>query len=468
MKPLSELPLSIFCLKVLTQGGLTAHDRKYKSSTPLTIRCPMFITCQKEMDFGEDHNAAMNVRLRKFHFKTLRSPPVAGAMTFLKEHAMDCIVWASSKAVTPVDELPPPVPEMVRDDSTFYDEERERIRNFTMDDSDSGDAMVDEVSRETPARNQESGEESEGTSDDDYTSSYAKGWERSYEEIVRLREQQPRNSLRRRQLDLLGAGVKQFREDCDRRADQAREQFLQETKARWIALGMMQEEDADLLHSVDGPYHPNIEKTREEYFAKKKAEEERQLEEKARAHYRDGWVLEKEKELQDLQKQEDAATDPETKRALHYIIGVAVDALKARFQREEIRGLQKYVLLERRRKAVQLKWCSDEQAEFIRSIWCPLPFPSEALQDDEPSGRRASASQPRSQPNNTDEDDRDLYITQVPGWEVSHTEFERTRRVHEGSQQGKKRAHPADKVQPGSSSKRKATNTILNYFSSQS
>ena len=74
-------------------------------------------------------------------------------------------------------------------------------------------------------------------------------------------------------------------------------------------------------------------------------------------------MLGKEEELQDLQKQEDAATDPDTKRALQCIIEVAVDALKARFQREEVRGLQKYVLLDIRRKAVQLKWCSEEQAE---------------------------------------------------------------------------------------------------------
>ena len=96
-----------------------------------------------------------------------------------------------------------------------------------MDDSDSDDAMVDEESQETPARNQESGEESEEMSDNADSSSYAKGWERSYEEISRLREQQPRNSLKRRQLELLGAGVTQFREDCDKRADLAREQFLE-------------------------------------------------------------------------------------------------------------------------------------------------------------------------------------------------------------------------------------------------
>ena len=435
----------------------------------------MFITCQEEMDFGEDHNAAMNVRLRKFHFKTLRSLPVAGAMEFLKEHAMDCIVWASNMAVTPVDELPPPVPETARSHDTFDDEERERIRNLTMDDSDSGDAMVGEVSRETPAQIRESGEESEGTDDDDCCSSYTKGLENNYEEIARLSELQPRNSLKRRQLELIGAGVKQFREDCDRRANLASEQFLKETKARWITLGMIREEDSDLLQSVDGPYHPNIERSREQYFAKKRAEEERQLVEKARVYYQDEWVLGKEKEMQDLQKQEDAATDSETKRALQYMIEVAVDALKSRFEREEIPGLKQQVLQERQRKAVQRKWCSDEQAKSIRSIWCPLPFPNDVLHDDrseisepfEPSGRRASTSQPRDQPDIDDEDDQDLFITPIASWEISHTSFEKTRRVHQGSQRGKKRPRSAEKVQHGSTGKRKVTNTILNYFSSQ-
>ena len=237
----------------------------------------------------------------------------------------------------------------------------------------------------------------------------------------------------------------------------------------------MREEDADLLQSVDGPYHPNIERSREQYFANKKAEEERQLAEKARVYYKDEWVLGKEDELQDLQRQEDAATDPDTKRALQYVIEVAVDALKSRFQREDVPGLKQLVLIEGQRKAVQLNWCSEEQAEFITSIWCPLPFPSDVLQNDrkeisepfQPSGSRSGASQPQSQlKNNDDEDDQDLFITPVASWEISHTAFERTRRAHEGSQRGKKRARQADKVQR-QSRKRKATNTILNYFSSQ-
>lgn len=75
--------------KILTQGGLTARDRKYKKTIPAVIRCPMFITCQQKMDFGKEHNAAMDVRLRTFQFKSLKSPPVPGVQTFLKHHAMD-------------------------------------------------------------------------------------------------------------------------------------------------------------------------------------------------------------------------------------------------------------------------------------------------------------------------------------------------------------------------------------------
>ena len=48
--------------KILTQGGLTAHDRKYKTSSMAVIRCPMFITCQTDMDFGAEHNTAMDAR----------------------------------------------------------------------------------------------------------------------------------------------------------------------------------------------------------------------------------------------------------------------------------------------------------------------------------------------------------------------------------------------------------------------
>ena len=82
----------------------------------------MFIACQQAMDVGEEHNDPMDVRLRKFLFKTLKKPPVAGFQQFLKSLAMDCLVWASSLAKTPDDELPrlcqEPLPKMISSTKT--------------------------------------------------------------------------------------------------------------------------------------------------------------------------------------------------------------------------------------------------------------------------------------------------------------------------------------------------------------
>jgi len=41
------------------------------------------------------------------------------------------------------------------------------------------------------------------------------------------------------------------------------------------------------------------------------------------------------------------------------------------------------VLLERRRVAIELGWCSRDQAAKIQSIWCPLPYPREQESDED-------------------------------------------------------------------------------------
>ena len=123
--------------KVLTQGGLTAHDRKYRSSCQQEIRCPMFITCQTKMDFGEEHNAAMDARLRKFYFKNLNSRPVPGVQQSLHDSAMDCIVWASKVARTPDDELPPPMPGSAAKPNELDEGEKDRIKTMNLEDSES-------------------------------------------------------------------------------------------------------------------------------------------------------------------------------------------------------------------------------------------------------------------------------------------------------------------------------------------
>ena len=88
------------------------------------------------------------------------------------------------------------------------------------------------------------------------------------------------------------------------------------------------------------------------------------------------------------------------------MLDVTVEALKLRFQKEEVHGLSKVALLERRKKAVEMQWVSPSQADRINSIWCPLPYPCEEMEDDDegdlfmtpltaPNARGCSSSQKR-------------------------------------------------------------------------
>ena len=413
--------------KILSQGGLTAHDRKYQKTTPTVIRCSMFLTCQKELDFSEDNNAAMDVRLRKFYFRSLTAPPVAHVQQYLKDNAMDCLVWASREARTPNDELPPPVPGPSLGQNGIADDERERIRSFRLEDSESDSDASEDVEQSVSAEDSsEEGETEEGSG----TSSTG-GWEKTLEKITQLRNEQPCHSLKQRQLGLIAAGVRRAVHERDSEVERAQMRVLEETKQRWISLGMIKEQDAHLLVSVEGPYHPTIERSREEYFARKKEQDQRMLEEKARDYYRDDWVLDKEHELRQLQKQEDAATDDDVKRAQEYMIQLTVDALKSRFQRNEVPGLSKLVLLERRKRAVEMKWLSVKQAQQIHSIWSPLPYPCDDQEDES--------------------DDEELFITQStpPMARSQHSQVERSQQNRNSqkrrSQKGDDRTTPVPK-----------------------
>ena len=327
------------------------------------------------MDFGGEHNTAMDARLRKFFFRSLTSPCVAGVQEFLRANAMDCIIWACGLARTPEDELPPPMPGTSLQPEEIDEEEKNRIRTIQLDESES----EHEGSEQEESNTDTEVSAEEGEIEDTNSTCL----EKSLEKIASLREQQPCHSLKQRQLVLLATEVKRTVDERDSREECARLRVLEETKERWISLGMIREEDAHLLQSVNGPYHPNIERSREEYFTKKRQEDQRILEKKAREYFNDEWVMEKEKELRELQKKEDAAKDEQVKRALHYMMEVGVEALKLKFQKEEVSGLAKLVQLEWRRKAVEMKWVSPSQAQRIHSIWCPLPCPCEEMEDEE-------------------------------------------------------------------------------------
>ena len=86
--------------KILTQGGYAAHDVKYRNARAFINRCPMLITSQRKLDFGPADQPAMERRLRTYTFQGLPQPKKR-ASTWMKKHAMDCVVWAAKMAKAP-------------------------------------------------------------------------------------------------------------------------------------------------------------------------------------------------------------------------------------------------------------------------------------------------------------------------------------------------------------------------------
>ena len=77
--------------KILTQGGYTACDVKYKTAKSFINRCPMLLTAQKKLEFQPEDQPAT--------FKSLPKPRKKAA-EWLCRHRMECVVWASKQAST--------------------------------------------------------------------------------------------------------------------------------------------------------------------------------------------------------------------------------------------------------------------------------------------------------------------------------------------------------------------------------
>ena len=208
------------------------------------------------MDFGEQHNAAMDARLCKFYFKSLNTPPVSGVQQSLRETAMDCIVWGSRVARTPDDELPPPMPGSAAKPNEFDGKEINRIKTMDVDDNES-DQEAQIGQGQLVAADDDVSDEEDDQENSDVESTCSDGWEKRLETISELQDQQPYNSLRQRQLGLIEVGMKRATKERENDTRQAKERILVETRQRLISLGMIREEDAHLLETVESPYYPS-------------------------------------------------------------------------------------------------------------------------------------------------------------------------------------------------------------------
>lgn len=53
------------------------------------------------------------------------------------------------------------------------------------------------------------------------------------------------------------------------------------------------------------------------------------------------------------------------------------------FKRDELPGLSRLVIMERRKRAMERKWISRQQAEKVTSVWAPMPYPFDGQESDD-------------------------------------------------------------------------------------
>ena len=287
--------------KIICQGGFTSHDVKWKQAKGFHCRASMYITCQQEMDFGKAHNDAMNRRLHKYYFKSL--PHVdPEASHWLREHAMDCIVWAQKMAAT---DSSAALTERVlagRDDG-LESEDIQRI------------LFVSIVEDNLPECSTEGAEISSAREDEDQDTS-----------IVALRTALVQSSpswLRHRQLSHILENRLQEKE----RLKEQEEWRYQGRVEQLISRGVSSDHAALLPRNPEEPFPTPIREDLAVIEERKRKEELEKRKTRAKEVFESPWLRNTEKELKECVEVLQSSTDPDTRASMDALREVIQDKL---------------------------------------------------------------------------------------------------------------------------------------------
>lgn len=183
----------------------------------------------------------------------------------------------------------------------------------------------------------------------------------------------------------------------------------------------------------------------------KAIEEKTELEKrKAKDAFHRAWLRRTEIELHECVKKLQTSPDPTFRKSTQALLEVLQDKLKTHHTNLGTVGT-KEALEERRQTCIKLGLLREKHAHLVCSFFEALPSTEELGE---------SSTLPSQ-----DDDDKSLFITQVPSWKVSHIKFERTRLLPGPSQEGRKRTCPV--LSQPRKAKKPCTNQITNYFPSQ-
>ena len=398
--------------KIICQGGFTSHDVKWKKAQGFHCRTSMYITCQQEMDFGEAHNDAMNRRLNKYFFQSL--PHVEPeANQWLREHAMDCIVWAQKMAATcPTSTSTAKVSE----EDGLASEDIQQILTVSIAKENLPSCSSPESGTEQEPDNTEIASDSEGGSTDDST------YEDDLNKLRRELDKAKPDGIRHRQLSMLLKNA----ETHQRTATRAhREDRLAGRRRFLVDLGVASESqinrrvidpDEPLPSTLEQMERQAIEKREERIQAQKK----QQQQEKARQAFTNPWLVGMETEMAECNRRLEGTEDAEMQAVLMSLLEINSNKLRLFHQNQGTLGTQE-ALTERKKLCLERGLVEKSCVDCIRDVFSPLPV---IVQSASVSAESNSTSVPvlftppesekGAEDYDEEEDDDELCISQKP------------------------------------------------------
>lgn len=358
----------------------------------------MLITCQTPIHFGEDHNAAMDSRLRKYTFKALPNVDPA-AIVWLENHPMDCIHWAAMQTSG--------LPKSTRVDTTQSLagelEEREKTELFMFNPNeelvvDPPGSPLQEVLCDETGEAASTDNESELDFNDDPDI-------RNLRSALQLCSP---GTLRKRQLtSMLQAQIRDKNDQIERERQLyvLRQESLIESGVSEEHAALLPTDSADPLPS---PIQRDLQATREQAL-RKEISAKRQ---RAREAFQEPWLQATERELNECNITLTSVIDRQRRTSMESYLEVLQDKIKNHHCNLGTLGCE--IALEERRR-----WCcaegllKKEDRHLVISMFQTLPTDTE-LGESSQQAEKASSQQPPFEGQRNSDDEDLMFVTPVP------------------------------------------------------
>ena len=455
--------------KILTQGGYTACDVKYKTAKSFINRCPMLLTAQKKLEFPPEDQPAMDRRLRSYTFKSLPKPRKRAA-EWLRRHPMECVVWASKQASTSSDRDESSDSsdeediESQVDDGILKEEEKDALRTL---------GLVDD---ECDAETVQAGDEIASLDEDG--SSYDSDADQGIRNLRHALEQTCTGSLRHRQLShLLEVQLEKLE-----RVRQAQENSYKQRQQALMSRGVTREHAALLPRDPSEPMPSQIANDLEVHRREALRNEIKRKMQRAVEAFENPWLVRTEKELQECTiKLNGSKIDHENRASVQAYREVLQDKLK-NFHRNLGTLNCEFALDGRRRWCVSQGLLKKDQRHLVTDLFQCLPIAEDACESigTEEDGNEAASSGYRSNTTASqncpsqrgDSSGEEMFITPVPSSQLrpcyaatSASSFTHDLAISEDLMRTgttRKRTKSGERARVG---KKKPQKTLLSYFS---